>query len=214
MTDNKNEAGNLLPSVVNYNYNGNSIRFNVNGNVMVSATNMAKPFSKRPTKWLELPTTKEFLLELSKVRNLTLGKPQICGLPEKAMSDFRTLADFQANNSFKSYYDGLVVTNHGGSNPGTWFHEDVALEFARWLSPAFAIWCNDRIKEILIAKLMQAKPTRVVRPKAIDTTEKDREIAHWKSLFLEAMETVKSMHESNKLAQNSFNVLYSVMKGR
>lgn len=28
-------------------------------------------------------------------------------------------------------------------------HEDVALEFARWLSPAFAIWCNDRIKEIL-----------------------------------------------------------------
>lgn len=28
-------------------------------------------------------------------------------------------------------------------------HEDVALEFARWLSPAFAIWCNDRIKELL-----------------------------------------------------------------
>lgn len=29
-------------------------------------------------------------------------------------------------------------------------HEDVALEFARWLSPAFAIWCNDRIKELLM----------------------------------------------------------------
>lgn len=28
-------------------------------------------------------------------------------------------------------------------------HEDVALEFARWLSPAFAIWCNDRIKDLL-----------------------------------------------------------------
>ncbi|MBD5256021.1 MAG: hypothetical protein HDS50_00100, partial [Bacteroides sp.] len=28
-------------------------------------------------------------------------------------------------------------------------HEDVALEFARWLSPAFAIWCNDRIKEVM-----------------------------------------------------------------
>ena len=23
------------------------------------------------------------------------------------------------------------------------------MEFARWLSPLFAIWCNDRIKEIL-----------------------------------------------------------------
>ena len=27
-------------------------------------------------------------------------------------------------------------------------HEDVAMEFARWLSPKFAIWCNDRIKEL------------------------------------------------------------------
>ncbi|MGJ1369400.1 phage antirepressor KilAC domain-containing protein [Sphingobacterium spiritivorum] len=32
---------------------------------------------------------------------------------------------------------------------GTWMHEDVALEFSRWLSPAFSIWCNDRIKELL-----------------------------------------------------------------
>lgn len=32
---------------------------------------------------------------------------------------------------------------------GTWLHEDVALEFARWLSPQFAIWCNDRIKELM-----------------------------------------------------------------
>lgn len=32
---------------------------------------------------------------------------------------------------------------------GSWMHEDVALEFARWLNPAFAIWCNDRIKELM-----------------------------------------------------------------
>lgn len=44
----------------------------------------------------------------------------------------------------------LVVTKQGGNDiQGTWMHEDVALEFARWLSPAFAIWCNDRIKELL-----------------------------------------------------------------
>lgn len=36
-----------------------------------------------------------------------------------------------------------------GDNGGTWMHEDIALEFARWLNPAFAIWCNDRIKELL-----------------------------------------------------------------
>lgn len=43
----------------------------------------------------------------------------------------------------------LVQVKKGGNNPGTWMHEDVALEFARWLSPKFAIWCNDRIKELL-----------------------------------------------------------------
>lgn len=39
-----------------------------------------------------------------------------------------------------------VIYGDGG---GTWMQEDVALEFARWLSPKFAIWCNDRIKELL-----------------------------------------------------------------
>ena len=43
--------------------------------------------------------------------------------------------------------DLLKVIN--GDKGATWMHEDVALEFARWLSPAFAIWCNDRIKELL-----------------------------------------------------------------
>lgn len=45
--------------------------------------------------------------------------------------------------------DSLIVTKRGMVNGGTWMHEDVALEFARWLSPSFAIWCNDRIKELM-----------------------------------------------------------------
>lgn len=44
----------------------------------------------------------------------------------------------------------LVRVVRGGNGiQGTFFHEDVALEFARWLSPLFAIWCNDRLKELL-----------------------------------------------------------------
>lgn len=45
--------------------------------------------------------------------------------------------------------DLVLIKQGGNSEQGTWMHEDVALEFARWLSPAFAIWCNDRIKELL-----------------------------------------------------------------
>ena len=53
----------------------------------------------------------------------------------------------------------LVKVTKGGNNPGTWMHEDVALEFARWLSPAFAIWCNDRIKELMQFGMTATQPT-------------------------------------------------------
>ena len=43
----------------------------------------------------------------------------------------------------------MQVTNGGNGEQGTLMHEDVALEFARWLHPGFAIWCNDRIKELM-----------------------------------------------------------------
>lgn len=44
----------------------------------------------------------------------------------------------------------LVRVRQGGNTiQGTWMHEDVAIEFARWLAPTFAIWCNDRMKELL-----------------------------------------------------------------
>lgn len=56
-------------------------------------------------------------------------------------------------------FDQLVQIQRGGNNPGTWMHEDVALEFARWLSPAFAIWCNDRIKELLRHGITATQPT-------------------------------------------------------
>lgn len=55
---------------------------------------------------------------------------------------------------------GLVEIKQGGNGEqGTWMHEDVALEFARWLSPAFAIWCNDRIKELLKYGMTATQPT-------------------------------------------------------
>lgn len=104
-------------NVVKYEYQGNPISFSKENGVMVNATNMAKPFGKRPVDWLQNKTTQEFLSVFSKVRK-------------------STLAD-------------LVQVTQGGAYPGTWMHEDVALEFARWLSPEFAIWTNDRIKELL-----------------------------------------------------------------
>lgn len=100
-------------------YEGSPVTFQIGEATMVNATEMAKPFGKQPVFWLNNQYTKGFLAEMAKLRNLS--------------------------------YADLVVVKKGSSNlgGGTWMHEDVALEFARWLSPQFAIWCNDRIKELM-----------------------------------------------------------------
>jgi Rha family phage regulatory protein len=94
------------------------------------------------------------------------------------------------------------------------FTGKVALNFKLEFIEAFN-QMEQRIKEILLSQANGGMvPILRPTPPATDATEKDREIAKWKSLFEEAMATVKSMHESNRLAQNSFNALYSMtMKG-
>lgn len=38
-------------------------------------------------------------------------------------------------------------------------HEDLALDFAQWLSVDFKLWCNDRIKELLQYGMTATQPT-------------------------------------------------------
>lgn len=103
-----------------FNYNGNDITFiNHEGSVMVNATEMSKAFNKKPAEYLRLPSTLELI-------NAIMGKSHI------------------SENQ-------LVITKQGSpeNGGGTWLHEDVALDFAQWLSVEFKLWCNDRIKELL-----------------------------------------------------------------
>lgn len=66
----------------------------------------------------------------------------------------------------------LVLVRNGGDNYGTWMHEDVAMEFARWLSPKFAIWCNDRIKELLTQGVTTINDDDATIEKAMDILHK------------------------------------------
>lgn len=101
-----------------YDYEGNPVSFSTDGAIMVSATQMAKPFGKLVGDWLRLKSTEEFVNALSSDMRI----------PISAL---------------------IKVVRGGNAEQGTWLHEDIALEFARWLSPKFAIWCNRRIKELL-----------------------------------------------------------------
>ncbi len=92
-----------------------------NKDVLVNATEMAKPFSKLPGDWLRLKATKDYVTTFSSVKGIPIS--------------------------------GLIHVNKGGAtNQGTMLYNNIALEFARWLSPEFSIWCNDKILELLEKK--------------------------------------------------------------
>lgn len=80
---------------------------------------------KRYSNWARLESSKEYLISLAET--LTESGTQI-------------LAPYQLIIS--------AVDSIGG-DAGTWGHPLVAIEVARWISPAFGVWCNMHIKHLL-----------------------------------------------------------------
>lgn len=123
-----------------FSYEDNPVTFkNVDGTVMVNATEMAKGFTKKEVRqWFDNPSTSEFIQILASERGI------------KAIGKNETSLNA---SSLAKMYPSLINVVKGGIpgkvKQGTWMHEDVALEFARWLSPKFALWCNDKIKELM-----------------------------------------------------------------
>lgn len=106
----------------------------------------------------------------------------------------------------------LVIVKKGGNNPGTWMHEDVALEFARWLSPAFAIWCNDRIKELLTTGVSTVSNDDEAILHAMQVLQQRVEASKQRIQMLEG-QTEKQQEEIRQLApkaEYTDNVLQSV----
>lgn len=54
-----------------FDYNGNGVTFRKGDYVMVSATEMAKPFGKRPNDYLALTSTKELITAITKKNGIS-----------------------------------------------------------------------------------------------------------------------------------------------
>ena len=86
--------------------------------------------------------------------------PTVVNATEMAKAFGKRPKDWLINKQAKEYISvystvrgipltDLVIVKRGGNNQGTWLHSDLAIEFARWLSPEFSIWCNDIIKALM-----------------------------------------------------------------
>lgn len=107
-------------------YNGVTIGYDPSGDGMVNATAMCKAAGKLWADYWRTQQTQAFADELSR----SMGIP----------------------------IDLLVVTVSTGVNArrGTWVHPDVAIDLAKWCSPAFQVWATQRIRQYLITGRLPA----------------------------------------------------------
>lgn len=75
--------------------------------------------SKRPVEWLRSASAQEFIEFIAE--NLKVGNSHV----------------------------ELLRVNRGGTEPGTWAHWQLALAYAKYLSPAFHAWCNDVVRKVM-----------------------------------------------------------------
>ena len=110
-------------SIKKFNYEGKPISFEFSdGNKMINATEMAKPFKKRVNDFLRLNGTKDYIL----------------------------LLEARYGNPRNGKRETLRVVQGGSPElQGTWMDEKLALKFAAWLAPVFELWIYDRIEELL-----------------------------------------------------------------
>jgi len=93
------------------------------GDLMVNATEMAKPFGKgkRPSDFLRLKST-EALIHAMKSKS---------------------------NYSTSAVVEHEIILTKEGQHGGTFMCEDLALAFAMWLSPDFHVWILQTLREII-----------------------------------------------------------------
>lgn len=114
-----------MANITKFDYKNHSISFVfTDGNKMINATQMAKPFGKLVGNFLKSQHAKNYIVLL-----------------EKRYSKW--------NNGKKR--EVLRVVQGGSPHlQGTWMDEKLALKFASWLAPEFELWVYDRIHELLI----------------------------------------------------------------
>ena len=117
-----------MNKITKFDYKGKTISFEFSdGNRMINATEMAKPFGKPVGNFLRVAETKKYIHLLN-----------------ERYSDVNIARNRVAIRVVKG---GDLIKK--GIAQGTWMDEKLALKFASWLSPEFELWVYDRIDELL-----------------------------------------------------------------
>ena len=111
---------------------------NDDGEPMLNATEMAKIFKKDARRWFANQSTFDYIEAFATIKGF--------GATDKIPLSLNT-------NTLAKRYPALITVVKGGdqniTQQGIFLSRYIAIEFARWLSPMFAVWCDERIMEYL-----------------------------------------------------------------
>ena len=120
----------------------------------ISLTDLAKQRSERPAKtieaWMHSRTTLGFLKawELLNNPNFKVHQEQDFKGWEQIEREFITNSFSMYPSKWMAYTNGIGFKVKKGKYGGTWAHEDIALEFASWLSPEFKLYVITEFKRL------------------------------------------------------------------
>ena len=117
-----------MTQVQTFNFSNIAVSFREDG--YLNATQIAAHFGKLPKDYLKTEQTQQY----------------ISALAESLSERTKILTD----------ENQLVIVKKGNSKnftQGTWLHPKLAIHFARWLDPKFAVWCDEQIEALLNGKV-------------------------------------------------------------
>ncbi|MFU8618199.1 KilA-N domain-containing protein [Neisseria sp. LACPHL-SPEC-2024-00856] len=146
-----------MNQVQSFNFGNVSVSFRDDG--YLNATAIAAHFGKRVPDFIKTEQNQEYINALaehiSKTTKIVLDRNQ------------------------------LVIVKHGGNNRGTWLHPKLAVHFARWLDPKFAVWCDEQIEQIISGRLKPQAPRQAL-PSGL-THEQQAEVKALHNILLQSV---------------------------
>ncbi|MDK4629320.1 KilA-N domain-containing protein [Kingella kingae] len=124
-------------SIKTLSFGSTAVSFRQDG--FLNATQIASHFGKQTKDYLKTQPTQQY----------------IAALAESLSNRSKILVD----------KNQLVIIKNGSSRNGggTWLHPKLAIHFARWLDPKFAVWCDEQIEQIISGSLQSSPHQNTVQ---------------------------------------------------
>lgn len=121
-----------MNQVQSFNFGNIAVSFREDG--YLNATQIASHFGKQARDYLKTEQTQQYIT---------------------ALAEFLSV-----KTKILTKENQVVIVKRGGSEQGTWLHPKLAIHFARWLDPKFAVWCDEQIEALLNGKVSDDLPAK------------------------------------------------------